>query len=250
MPFLLGRLPSRWLITAVVLVVAAVIVGVAVREAVTPEATGTVEAVWTLPAGSALPSDAECARRVERNAWEPRPDNADANQTIPPGPVISRSWAGPSTAPLQARVTGAFTGTTDEILQWASCKWGLATDVVRAQAVQESRWRQSTRGDGGVSLGLMQIKSTYWHGTAPWSARSTAYNVDWSLGLWRACFEGLVHGAQARGDLWGCVGAHYSGFWLDPLARKYIRWVQEYLAAREWLEWPSPAGGQPPTPGR
>jgi hypothetical protein len=26
-------------------------------------------------------------------------------------------------------------GTTDEIIQWAACKWGIDTDVVRAQAV-------------------------------------------------------------------------------------------------------------------
>ena len=200
----------------------------------------------TLPPGSDLPSEAECAQRVARNAWEPRPSNAPANTTVPPGPVASRSWGSPQADALKARVTGGFTGTTDEILQWASCKWGFDVDVTRAQAVQESDWYQSTRGDGGVSFGLLQIKSTYWYGTAPFSAESTAYNVDWSLGLRRACFEGLVYGEQARGDLWGCVGAHYSGLWLDQQSLTYIGWVRRELRERQWLEWSSPTGGRPP----
>jgi autotransporter family porin len=42
-------------------------------------------------------------------------------------------------AVLQA-VTGHFTGTTDEILQWGAYKWGFDPDLVRANAVDESRW--------------------------------------------------------------------------------------------------------------
>ena len=34
-----------------------------------------------------------------------------------------------------------------EILQWAACKWGIAADVVRAQAVTESWWHQTQLGD-------------------------------------------------------------------------------------------------------
>jgi hypothetical protein len=29
-------------------------------------------------------------------------------------------------------VTGDYTGTTDEILQWLSCKWGIDIDMIRA----------------------------------------------------------------------------------------------------------------------
>lgn len=246
-----GNATRSWLLVAasVVLCLMTIAWSATSRDAVrSPDSK--VATFGTLPPGSALPSDDDCARRVDRNLWEPRPDNAEANRTIPPGPVTTRSWGGPQTDPLQARVTGAFTGTTDEILQWASCKWGLNTDVARAQAVQESDWEQSTAGDGGESLGLLQIKSTYWHGTAPWSALSTAYNVDWTLGKWRACFEGLVVGEQGRGHLWGCVGYHYTGLWLDPLATTYIGWVKNYLERADWLHWPSASGGQPPTGGR
>ncbi|QJY47005.1 hypothetical protein [Pseudonocardia broussonetiae] len=202
--------------------------------------------VAVLPPGAPLPSDGDCARSTRRDPWEPRPENTGANRTVPPGPVASRAWGGPAAEALRTRVTGRFTGTTDEIIRWASCKWGFDPDVTRAQAVQESGWVQSARGDGGVSLGLLQIKSTVWTGTAPWSATSTAFNVDWSLGLRRACYEGQLSPApQGRGDLWGCVGMHYSGGWRDAPALAYVAGVQAHLERRAWREWPSATGWPP-----
>ena len=58
----------------------------------------------------------------------------------------------------------------DEVFQWVAAKWGLSPDVVRAVAYVESRWRMSMAGDGGVSFGLMQVKSTVHQGTAPLSS--------------------------------------------------------------------------------
>ena len=43
---------------------------------------------------------------------------------------------------LLPRVTGHYTGTTDEIFQWAACKWGLSDNLLRAIAVRESTWYQ------------------------------------------------------------------------------------------------------------
>ena len=48
---------------------------------------------------------------------------------------------------LLRQITGNFTGTTDEILQWVACKWGIDVNIVRAEAVQESHWHQSQLGD-------------------------------------------------------------------------------------------------------
>jgi hypothetical protein len=44
---------------------------------------------------------------------------------------------------LLQRVDGQFTGSTDEIFQWAACKWGIPDNVLRAQAVRESNWYQN-----------------------------------------------------------------------------------------------------------
>ena len=39
------------------------------------------------------------------------------------------------------------TGATDEIIQWAACKWGIDEEIVRAQIAKESYWKHATDGD-------------------------------------------------------------------------------------------------------
>jgi Flp pilus assembly CpaE family ATPase len=88
-------------------------------------------------------------------------------------------------------VTGQFTGTTDEIIQWAALKWGLPMDLVRAVAVVESHWHQLGRpGDGGLSYGLTQIKRTVSRGTYPLSSESTAFNLDYYGAAVRYYYDG------------------------------------------------------------
>ena len=178
------------------------------------------------------------------------PDNASQNATT--GRSVSTS----------PRVTGNFTGTTDEILQWAACKWGIDEDVVRAQAWQESRWRQDAAGDvtpntdvsecgagqwiaNGAcpeSVGILQVRSKYYGDYDHMSAwTSTAYNADVTYSEMRQCFDGEVlypthlaaHGYQG-GDLWGCLGWWFSGDWHDAGADDYIGKVQAHLEARAW----------------
>lgn len=158
---------------------------------------------------------------------------------------------------LRPRIDGKFTGTTDEILQWASCKWGFDDNVTRAMAARESWWRQSMKGDWEpdqskcapgysppcpTSFGLLQIKHYVHRGTYPLSMRSTAFNIDYALGMQRVCYEGWLEYANfpedyRAGDLWGCVGFHYSGNWKDPGANSYIAKVQEYYESRPWRRW-------------
>ncbi len=81
------------------------------------------------------PLDAVCATRV-RSMTENRPDNVSFN-----------SRRGTAANGRYPRVTGDFTGTTDEIIQWAACKWGLDEDLARAQTSVESGWNQRIMGD-------------------------------------------------------------------------------------------------------
>ena len=218
------------------------------------------------PAGSAFPSDAECAARVRRSSWEPRPENAVANHTVPPQPnTLAKfsSWTTAWNSTYKPRVTGNFTGTTDEIIQWVACKWGWSDELVRAQAVQESNWRESAEGDREarsrghctyddardpcpVSFGIVQEKWYYNpDGVAsnaagssyPWIKRSTAFSLDLAVAQLRGCYDGMSsYLGNTRGQVWGCVGSWYSGGW-DPSGGSYAASVQNHMASKPWLTW-------------
>jgi hypothetical protein len=203
----------------------------------------------TLAPGSTLPSAEECAALVRRSPWEPRPENTQANNTR--GIQLTTRIDGANAEGNQRflpRVNGDFTGTTDEIIQWGACKWGLDEDIVRAVAAQESWWRQSTLGDfNGTdyeSYGLLQVRRTYHEGTYPTSVNSVPFNVDYALAWRRACYEGYFNWipAEAKGDEWGCVGLWFSGRWKDgdpnvaySGANWYIGKVKGYLETKPWL---------------
>jgi hypothetical protein len=185
-----------------------------------PEVSGPVHDV---PAGGALPSEATCAARVQRVA-ESRPQNASANQT-----------RGSSPNNENPRVTGNFVGTTDEIIQWAACKWGLDPSWARAQALVESFWIQSTVGDNGESFGILQVRRPY-HQSAfegENAVRSTAYNADYAWSIWRRCFNGeytwlntVERGrTYAAGDSLGCIGLWFAGRWYTDAAVGYMNRV-------------------------
>jgi hypothetical protein len=217
---------------------------------------------------ASLPQDEEAAAMVHRSAWEPRPDNRRYNETVPTGlALVPKNDADLAYDPrwnthVQDRITGNFTGTTDEIIQWAAAKWGVPDDVLRAMALMESTWDQSNYGDFvddpsecpepgqplpcPVSFGLVGVKSSSWPGIYPWNRDSTAAGVDVLGGWLRGCYEGWIwwlrdHGNRSRGvygpgDLWGCVGSWYSGDWHDG-STDDVHSGEGYLhQARQWYE--------------
>jgi autotransporter family porin len=172
-----------------------------------------------LPVGAALPSGAQCAARV-RPAAEIRPENTAANNNRGSrANANTRSdWSGFN------RVDGDFAGTTDQLIQWAACKWGIDEDIVRAQMIKESYWYQSNVGDNGESFGIGQVRTTAHPSAFQYAVNarnSTAYNLDYTYASWRACFEGVYtwlntvehNGTYGPGDVWGCVGLWVSGRW-------------------------------------
>lgn len=227
------------------------------------------------PVGSyaSLPDDAAAAAEVHRSSWEPRPSNSVYNYTKPAHLSLRRTDPAEQAYDprwntyIIGRITGGFTGTTDEIFQWAAAKWGLPDNLLRAIAYMESDWYQSNYGDYvdnpeqclpgyrtlpcPVTFGIVGTKSTSWPGIFPWNRDSTAAAVD-VLGAWlRGCYEGWVwwlrdanqsHGVYQIGNLWGCVGAWYSGDWLDGSAAQpdtgesYIAQVQHWYRVKPWLE--------------
>lgn len=116
----------------------------------------------TKPAGSwkSLPSDEDCDRQTRRSPWEPRPSNAEANRTQPDLSAVRESltsrprgngstYAAQYNQWLLPRVSGQHTGTTDENIQWAACKWGISDNLLRAMAAAESTWYQGLREASG-----------------------------------------------------------------------------------------------------
>jgi hypothetical protein len=220
----------------------------------------------TLGPGTRLPSDAECAAAVK-----PKPENKRMNVTANHTVVSQRlaanffGWGDArANTEIAPRVSGNFAGTTDEIIQWAACKWGLDEDIVRAQAALESWWRQNNLGNwttnatrcapghglgvDGIpgqcpgSFGITQVMHYYYQSAWPASATSTAFNLDTVYAVWRACFEGyewwlndVEHvGQYGAGDVWGCIGRWNQGKWHTPAAQVYIGDVQSRLNTRFW----------------
>ena len=207
-----------------------------------------------LPVGASLPSDRDCAARVRRSSWEPRPENYDANHLTPGGLALTDQpdFDGLWNATFRPRVTGAFIGTTDELIQWTACKWGLSADILRAQAAQESHWRQGAAGDlearsegncapedGGdpcpTSFGLLQNKWYYNRTAYPMLRTMTPFHLDWSAAKLRGCYDGRK--GHPAGDIWGCVGEWFSGAWNDAGAIAYVSRVKAQLDGRPWSRW-------------
>ncbi len=220
-------------------------------------------------AGSQPLSDADAARRVA-SMPENRPVNANANNYQPGAAELGAFRHGQQDRygrdavaynPLAAYVTGGFSGTTDEILQWVAHKWGIPENVVRSVAVNESSWRMSHLGDRHTvddpgrypaysriagtsdvyqSLGIMQIKWTpegLHQGTESLRWRSTAFNADYWGAVVRYYYDGLCYwcdNGYSAGQEWASVGAWFSPSpWVDG-SLAYVESAKSHMAARPW----------------
>jgi hypothetical protein len=229
-------------------------------------------AVTTWRAAGAAPlSDAEAAAGV-RAAPENRPANAAANAYRPTAAELTTFRTGQTDVygrtalaynRLTANVTGAFSGTTDEILQWAARKWGIPEDVVRAVAANESWWNMSQLGDrltvsdplsypllsriSGTSdvyqsLGTMQVKWTpqgLHQGTESLRWKSTAFNVDYWGSVVRYYYDGLCDWCSAgygAGQAWSSIGAWYNPSPWNTGSQTYQDQVKALVAQRPWAQ--------------
>jgi hypothetical protein len=228
---------------------------------------GTGSYFSLLPPGSVLPSDSQCAAAIKHKAENKRMNvtyNATAGNQHLASDFFGSAEDPRANTVIAARVDGNFTGTTDEILQWAACKWGFDEDMVRAQAAIESWWRQNAMGDWGStaancapghglgadgqagqcpeSWGILQNRYPYEQSSWPGIQNSTAFNADTAYAEMRSCYEGyewwlnnVDRGSQyGAGDAWGCVGRWFAGRWHTSDADGYISRVKDYLNQRIW----------------
>jgi hypothetical protein len=183
----------------------------------------------TLSSSASLPTGAQCAAAVPATA-ENVSANTPFNQTLPTAAQLSAYAANGYTSTFQdsytqyQRVDGQYSGSTDMIMRWAACKYGIDEDVVRAQGWIESGWQQGGAGDqrttqaqcvqgsftalwnttisepGGSTVScpnccyqswsLWQTKVYYEWMTWPQIMQSTAFAADYRYADQRACMDG------------------------------------------------------------
>jgi hypothetical protein len=217
---LLGPALSR----GVLVVVAASACAALMLSAESVIAAGGAGHFSTLPPRARLPSGQDCAAAIPPTL-EMVGTNIPFNQTMPTAPQLAEFYKHPvfgANPPASDffRVDGHYVGSTDMILRWAACKWGIDEDVARAQAWTESKWKQGgpNPGDGGgdkrvsqsqcvqgeftalwnfgcqnccyQSWGILQTKVYYEWGTWPMIKDSTAFNADYREADQRACMNG------------------------------------------------------------
>ncbi len=233
----------------------------------TPKPASAPTHFATLAPGAKLPTDAQCAAWVRaRPIAENKGSNKTANHTT--GQHVAGSlFAGDSAkaaSSIAPRIDGNFTGTTQEILRWVACKWGIDENIVFAQAAVESWWRQDTLGDWDSdatacppghglgadgkagqcpqSYGILQDRWPYMKQGWPGFGRSTAMDADMAYGIWRSCYDGyetwlntVDRGEQYHsGDAWGCVGRWFSGRWHTSASDGYVTKVKQYESQQIW----------------
>jgi len=214
----------------------------------------------TLPAKTwaHLPDDDQCARRVHRSQWEPRPGNALPNSRMPdPGKVHAALASRPRARVgayderwdswLLARVTGHHTGTTDENIQWAACKWGIADNLLRAIALRESAWFQYEiypdgrcvlqHGCGDLVTAPTSASRAYCRGL---SLTGHDYAVDFGRASCPRTFS-IVGVMSWQDPAWGAMAGNQNGTF--PFNRDSTAFALDYLGAflrgcqEGWVRW-------------
>jgi autotransporter family porin len=188
----------------------------------------------TLASGAALSTEQQCANlipaTVETATW-----NTPFNQTMPTAAQLSAYASNGYTLGYKddytqyKRVDGQYTGSTDMIMRWAACKYGIDENVVRAQAWVESGWDQGGAGDQR-SLASECVQGPFtalWNASIAepdgdiidvpngcfesWSAWQTKVYYDWMT--WPQIMESTAFAADFRyADQRACMTGAYTSY--------------------------------------
>ncbi|HVS28231.1 MAG TPA: hypothetical protein VHE14_01690 [Solirubrobacteraceae bacterium] len=232
------------------------------------------QTAWA-PVGSKPLSDSQAAALVTRTP-ENRPENASANNYVPSDAELKAFHSATDESgrraddvnPLRTYVTGRpglSNPSTDDLLQWGAHKWGIPEDIVRAQAVVESWWRQSALGDRTAvqpswvpqyppqaqipgsndvwqSMGILQVRwspdGLIHPGTEPLRWKSVAFNIDYYGSIIRYYYDGRCDWCgpgYAPGQDWNSLGGWFNPSpWNNQGAQGYVATLKQRLAERTW----------------
>jgi len=220
---------------------------------------------WVPTSSSFTPLSDSLAATHVCSVAENRPNNTSANNFVPSASALQSFYSADTSNagqtvvqanPYDKYVTGKYTGTTDEIIQWASWKWGVPTDWLRAEYALESNWNQGETNSSGTgllgfgfgdqnsvsaawyaqypkqsqlgnnevfqSLGITQVKwapdGSVGAGTEPLRWESTAFNVDYQAATIRFYFDNPDGARSAWGDSSYTSGQEWNslGGWFSP----------------------------------
>lgn len=163
-------------------------------------------------------------RRKVRHAFALRP--------ISGGGSADRRWD----RWLLPRVDGHYTGTTDEIFQWAACKWGLSDNLLRAIAVRESTWYEYEVYRSGrpvLDWGSGDLMPGGTTGAARFCDELARYGHDYQRdfgpGICPQTFS--IAGVMAwQAPAWGRMRGNQNGTY--PFSRRSTAFAVDYLAAQ------------------
>lgn len=237
---------------------------------------------WRPVSGFAPLSDGEAAGRITR-APEIKSENVARNAYVPSdeelAAVLEHQWSitRGEPAPEENIYIRYVTGrpglpspTTDELIQWASHKWGIPTNALRAQMHLESQWSMDMLGDLATvsgadwllypaaaqlsngtqvyqSMGLSQVKwspdDELGPGADPLRYLSTAFNIDYCC----AWIRFHLDDPEGRRTLWGdpeyvphdfdvAQGGWYQPYpWRNSGQLGYVASVESRLTSQPWL---------------
>ena len=148
---------------------------------------------------------------------------------------------------LLPRVDGQHTGTTDENIQWAACKWGISDNLLRAMAAAESTWFQylvapngrcvEQRGCGDVNRRATPASRVFCDRI---DRHGHNYQADYADGICPRTFSIIGEMAWQDPD-WGPMAANQNGTF--PFSRDSTAFALDYAAAflrgcqEGWINW-------------
>jgi hypothetical protein len=153
---------------------------------------------------------------------------------------------------LLQRVDGQFSGTTDEIFQWAACKWGLLDDVLRAIAVRESTWYQYEIYPSGrpvIDWGSGDMMPSGTSGSGTYCSEIARYGYDYQsdfgTGVCPQTFS--IAGVMSwEAPAWGQLAGNQNGTF--PFNRDSTAFALDYVASylrgcyNGWARWLKDSG--------
>jgi hypothetical protein len=150
-------------------------------------------------------------------------------------------------------VDGQFSGTTDEIFQWAACKWGLPDNLLRGIAVRESTWYQylvypgnrpvNNWGSGDVFPSATADSKVFCDGID--QLGSYDYQAVYGSGICPKTFS--ITGIMSwEAPSWGQMAGNQNGTF--PFNRNSTAFAEDYIGSylrgcyEGWITWLGPSG--------